>query len=77
MSKVVSLLAISVALTLSGSHVFAKSGAPSQVKTSGKSAADPERVHVLLGSKADISRTGGDVRFNPATDFPLAYEFAP
>jgi hypothetical protein len=39
-SKVVSLLAISAALTLSGSHVFAKSsGGPSQVKTSGTSAA--------------------------------------
>jgi hypothetical protein len=38
-SKVVSLLAISVALTLSGSPVFAKSGGgPSQVKTSGTSA---------------------------------------
>ena len=42
MSKAVSLLAISVALTLSGSHVFAKTGGsngPSQVKTSGTSAA--------------------------------------
>jgi len=40
MSKVVSLLAISLALTLSGSQVFAKSsGGPSQVKTSGTSAA--------------------------------------
>jgi hypothetical protein len=39
-SKVVSLLAISVALTLSGSDVFAKSGGnPGQVKTSGTSAA--------------------------------------
>jgi len=39
-SKVVSLLVISVALTLSGSPVFAKSGGgPSQVKTSGTSAA--------------------------------------
>ena len=39
-SKVVSLLAISAALMLSGSHVFAKSsGGPSQVKTSGTSAA--------------------------------------
>jgi hypothetical protein len=39
-SKVVSLLAISAALTLSGSHVFAKSsGGPSQVKASGTSAA--------------------------------------
>ena len=39
-SKVVSLVAISVALTLSGSPVFAKSGGgPSQVKTSGTSAA--------------------------------------
>jgi hypothetical protein len=39
-SKVVSLLAISAALMLSGSHVFAKSGSgPSQVKTSGTSAA--------------------------------------
>ena len=38
--KVVSLLAISVALTLSGSPVFAKSGgSPGQVKTSGTSAA--------------------------------------
>jgi hypothetical protein len=38
-SRVVSLLAISVALTLSGSPVFAKSGGgPSQVKTSGTSA---------------------------------------
>jgi|BarGraIncu00222A_1022003.scaffolds.fasta_scaffold36185_2 hypothetical protein len=40
-SKVVSLLAISVALTLSGSHVFAKTGGsngPGQVKTSGTSA---------------------------------------
>lgn len=38
--EVVSLLAISAALMLSGSHVFAKSGSgPSQVKTSGKSAA--------------------------------------
>ena len=39
MSKVVSLLAISVALTLSGSHVFAKTVGPGQVKTSGTSAA--------------------------------------
>ena len=40
MSKVVSLLAISAAVTLSGSHVFAKSsGGPSQVKTSGTSTA--------------------------------------
>jgi len=40
MSKVISLLAISVALTLSGSPVFAKSGGnPGQVKTSGTSAA--------------------------------------
>jgi hypothetical protein len=39
-SKVVSLLAISAASTLSGSYVFAKSGGgPSQVKTSGTSAA--------------------------------------
>ena len=39
-SRVVSLLAISVALTLSGSPVFAKNGGgPSQVKTSGTSAA--------------------------------------
>jgi hypothetical protein len=39
-SKVVSLLAISAALTLSGSCVFAKSGGgPSQVHTSGTSAA--------------------------------------
>jgi hypothetical protein len=41
-SKVVSLLAISVALTLSGSDVFAKTGGsngPSQVKSSGTSAA--------------------------------------
>ena len=39
-TKVVTLLAISAALTLSGSHVFAKSsGGPSQVKTSGTSAA--------------------------------------
>jgi hypothetical protein len=38
--NVVSLLAISVALTLCGSPVFAKSGSsPSQVKTSGTSAA--------------------------------------
>jgi hypothetical protein len=38
-SKVISLLAISVALTLSGSPVFAKSGgSPGQVKTSGTSA---------------------------------------
>ena len=38
--KVVSLLAISVALTLSGSPVFAKNGGgPSQVTTSGTSAA--------------------------------------
>ena len=38
-SKVVSLLAISVALTLSGSPVFAKSsGGPGQVKTFGTSA---------------------------------------
>ncbi len=39
MSKAVSLLAISVALTLSGSHVFAKNDGPGQVKTSGTSAA--------------------------------------
>src|ERR1035437_10094213 len=41
-SKVVSLLVISAALTLSGSLVFAKSGGsngPGQVKTSGTSAA--------------------------------------
>jgi hypothetical protein len=42
-SKVVSLLAISAALTLSGSHVFAKSAGgpahPSQVQASGTSAA--------------------------------------
>jgi hypothetical protein len=39
-SKVVSLVVISVALTLSGSPVFAKSGgSPGQVKTSGTSAA--------------------------------------
>jgi hypothetical protein len=38
-SKVVSLLAISVALTLSGSPVMAKGGGgPGQVKTSGNSA---------------------------------------
>lgn len=37
-TKMVSLLAISAALTLSGSHVFAKTGGPSQVKTSGTSA---------------------------------------
>ena len=37
-SKAVSFLAISVALTLSGSSAFAKSGGgPSQVKTSGTS----------------------------------------
>jgi hypothetical protein len=35
-SKAVSLLAVAVALSLSSSHVFAKSGGgPSQVKTSG------------------------------------------
>jgi hypothetical protein len=40
MSNVVSLLAVSVALSLNGSPVFAKSGGgPSQVKTSGTSAA--------------------------------------
>ena len=39
MSKAVSLLAISVALTLSGSHVFAKNEGPGQVKSSGTSAA--------------------------------------
>ena len=39
MSKVVSLLAISAALTLSGSHVFAKTIGPGHVKTSGTSAA--------------------------------------
>jgi hypothetical protein len=39
MSKAVSLLAISVALTFSGSHVFAGNGSPGQVKTSGTSAA--------------------------------------
>ena len=40
MSKVVTLLAISAAVTLSGSHVFAKSsGGPSQAKSSGTSAA--------------------------------------
>jgi hypothetical protein len=43
MSKAVSLLALAVALTLSGSHVFAKGGGgaghPTQVKTSGTSAA--------------------------------------
>jgi hypothetical protein len=41
-SKVVSLLAISVAVTLSGSHVFAKTGSSngaSQAKSSGTSAA--------------------------------------
>ena len=39
-SKTVALLAVSAALTLSGSHVFAKSGGgPSAVKTSGISAA--------------------------------------
>ena len=38
-SKAVSFLAISVALTLNGSSAFAKSGGgPSQVKTSGTSA---------------------------------------
>ena len=40
-SKVVSLLAIAVAVTLIGSHVFAKTGDsshPTQVKTSGTSA---------------------------------------
>ena len=36
--KVVSLLAISAALTLSSSHVFAKTVGPDQVKTSGTSA---------------------------------------
>ena len=36
--KVVSFLAISVALTLSGSQVFAKTVGPGQVKTSGTSA---------------------------------------
>ena len=39
MSKVVLLLAISAALTLSGSLVFAKTVGPGQVKTSGTSAA--------------------------------------
>jgi hypothetical protein len=39
MLKVAMLLAISVALTLSGSHVFAGTGSPGQVKTSGTSAA--------------------------------------
>ena len=38
MSKVAMLLAISVALTFSGSHVFAKNDGPGQVKTSGTSA---------------------------------------
>jgi len=38
-SKVVLLLAISVALTLSGSDVFAKTVGPGQVKTSDTSAA--------------------------------------
>ena len=37
--QVVSLLAISAALTLSGSLVFAKTVGPGQVKTSGTSAA--------------------------------------
>ena len=39
MSKVVLLLAISAALTLSNSHVFAKTVGPGEVKTSGTSAA--------------------------------------
>jgi hypothetical protein len=39
MSKAASLLAISVALAASGSHVFAKNDGPGQVKTSGTSAA--------------------------------------
>jgi hypothetical protein len=38
-SKVVSLLAISVALTLSSSHVFAKNEGLGQAKSSGTSAA--------------------------------------
>jgi hypothetical protein len=38
-SKAMSLLAISAALILSGSHVFAKNDGPGQVKTSGTSAA--------------------------------------
>ena len=39
MSKAASLLAISTALTLSGNYVFAGTGSPGQVKTSGTSAA--------------------------------------
>jgi hypothetical protein len=38
-SKVVSLLAISAALTLCGGHVFAKNAGPGQAKSSGTSAA--------------------------------------
>ncbi len=52
MSNVVSLLAVSVALSLNGSPAFAKSGgSPGQVKTSGTSASgsgassDPSQKH--------------------------------
>jgi hypothetical protein len=63
MSKVVSLLAISMAVTLSGSHVFAKNGGsngPSQAKSSGTSAApsgagggQDKRIYCYLGHCVD------------------------
>ena len=64
MSKAVSLLAISMAVTLSGSHVFAKTVGPSrtsQVKTSGTSAApsgagggQDKRIYCYLGHCVDL-----------------------
>lgn len=62
--KVVSLLAISVALMLSGSPVFAKSGgSPGQVKTSGKSAAPVAGGPVVRRPKGCGHHTTGACAF--------------
>jgi hypothetical protein len=52
MSKAVSLLAISAALILSGSHVFAKNDGPSQEKKSVTSAAPSGGYHGGCASKS-------------------------
>jgi hypothetical protein len=69
-SKAVSFLAISVALTLSGSSAFAKSGGgPNQVKTSGTSAAqggNPAGGSVVRRPAGCGHKTYGACAFPPA-----------
>lgn len=67
-SNVVSLLAISAALALSGSHVFAKTVGPGQVKTSGTSAAqggNPAGGLVVRRPAGCGHKTYGDCAFPP------------